>query len=112
MKHFEEELHEYVYNLCESKNIPPVDFRFRCFGDKNKFWSSKENLYFELDCVNYYATDTEDVKILVSHIIDKLWEYATQPNHRVAIYIEDIVDRDSWVDVIIGGCLLEDDSLL
>lgn len=112
MKYFEEELQEYVCNLCESKNMPPVDFRFRCFGDINKFWSSKTNSYFELDCVNYYATDTEDVKILVSHIIDLLWEHATQPNHRVALYIEDITDRDNWVDVIIGGCLYEDDSLL
>ena len=112
MEQFEYELQEYVYNLCNAKNIPSVDLRFRCFGDVNKFYSSNVDSYFTLGCVNYYAANIEDVKTLVSNIIDKVWEHATQPNHRIAMYIENIVNRDSWVDVTIGSCLLEDDSVL
>lgn len=109
---FEEELQEYAYDLCKEKNIPPIDFRFRCFGDINKFWSSKTNSYFELNCVSYYANDTEDVKTLVSHIIDVLWEQATQPNHRIALYLKNIINKGNWIDVEIGSCLLEDDGIL
>lgn len=112
MKYFEEELREYIYDLCETKSISPPDFRFRCFGDMNKFWSSSTNSYFKLNCVSYYASDKEDVKTLVSHIIDVLWEQAAQPNHRVALYLENIVGHGNWIDVVIGSCLFEDDALL
>lgn len=112
MRSFEEKLQDYIYDLCKTKNISPPDFRFRCFGDVNKFWSSNTNSYFKLDCVNYYASDTEDVKTLVSHIIDVLWEQATQPNHRIALYLQNIVGKGSWIDVTLGSCLFEDDGIL
>ena len=112
MRSFEEKLQEYLWILCKTKNIPPVDLRFKCFGDENKFWSSKDNLYFNVSCESYYASNTEDVKTLISHIIDTLWEYATSPNHRVALYIEKITHMETWVDVTIGGCLFEDDTVL
>lgn len=112
MKTFEEDemIQEYIYALCESKNIP-IDLRFHCVADMNKFWSNKTNSYFEIDCVNYYASNIEDIKILISHIVDVLWEQAAQPNHKIALYIEDIVDMNGWFDVCIGGCLFEDDAL-
>ena len=109
---FEEELREYVYNLCKEKNIPSVEFHFRCFGDMNKFWSSETNSYFELVCESYHTSNTEDVKILVSHIVDMLWEQATKPNHRIALYLKNIVDNGSWIDITIGSCLFEDNALL
>ena len=112
MESFESELQDYIWDLCKTKNIPPADLRFRCYGDENKFWSNSASSYFELDCVNYYASDTEDVKTLVSHIIDVLWEQATQPNHRVALYLKNIVGHGSWIDVTIGSCLFEDDAVL
>ena len=112
MKCFEGELQEYIINYCEINNISPPDFRFRCFGDVNKFWSSKTNSCFELDCVSYYASDIEDVKTLVSHIIDVLWEQTTQPNHRIALYFKNIVGKGDWIDITIGSCLFEDDTLL
>lgn len=108
---FEEELQEYIYDLCEEKNIK-LDLRFECFGDINKFWSSKTNSCFELDCVSYYTCNTEDVKTLVSHIIDVLWKQATQPNHGVALYFKNIINKDNWIDVTVGGCLVEDDVFL
>lgn len=111
MEFFEDELQEYIINYCETNNIA-VDLRFRCFADMNKFWSSKTNSCFELDCVNYYASDTEDIKTLVSHIIDVLWEQATQPSHRIALYVQNIVGHGSWIDVVIGSCLFEDDAML
>lgn len=112
MKTFEEDemIQEYIYTLCESKNIP-IDLRFHYFADMNKFWSNKTNSYFEIGCVNYYASNIEDIKILISNIIDVLWGQATQPNHKIALYIEDIVDMNDWFDVCIGGCLFEDDAL-
>ena len=108
MRCFEEELQEYIFDLCETKNIPAPDLRFRCYGDMNRFWSSGTNSYFELDCVNYYASDTEDIKTFISHIIDVLWECATQPNHRIALYVHNIANKGSWIDVSIGSCLFED----
>jgi hypothetical protein len=52
------------------------------------------------------------VKTLVSHIIDVLWEQATQPNHRIALYLQNIVGKGSWIDVTLGSCLFEDDTVL
>lgn len=112
MKCFEEELQEYIYNLCEQKDIPLPDIRVARLGDSGKFWLSETNSYFEPDCVNYYTSDTEDIKTLVSHIIDELWEHATQPNHRIGLYIKNIINKVSWIDVSIGGFLFEDDVLL
>lgn len=111
MNCFEEELQEHIYDLCETKGIS-IDFRFRCFGDVNKFYSSKTNSCFELVCENYYASNTEDVKKLVTNIIDLLWEQAAQPNHRIALYLQNIVGKGNWIDVTIGSCLFEDDALL
>lgn len=112
MRSFEEELQEYISALCEIKNIAPVDLRFRCYGDENKFWSSKDNVYFEVDCVHYHARDTRNVKDFISDVIDVLWEYAAQPNHRIALYVEDIIDRGHWIQFTIGSCLFEDDGIL
>lgn len=112
MDNFEKELQDYIWDLCKTKNIPPVDLRFRCYGDENKFWSSKDNLYFEVDCIDYHASSTEIVKELISDVIDVLWEYATQSNHRIALYIEKIVDMETWVNVVLGSCLFEDDGIL
>lgn len=110
MRYFEEELQEYVYDLCKAKNIPSPDIRFRCFGDINYFLS-KGNSYWVLDCVSYYAEDTEDVKRIVSCIIDVLWRQATKPNHRIALYLKDIIDKGNWIYITIGGGLYEDDTL-
>ena len=104
-------LYDHICNLCEIKDMPPIDLRFKCFGDANKFWSSETNSYFEISCVNYYADDIEDAKELVTYIIETLWKYATKPNHRVALYIEDVENKCGWVNMIIGGCLFEDDSI-
>ena len=105
-------LYDHIYNLCETKNMPPVDLRFKCFGDANRFYSSNNDSYFEISCVNYYADDTEDAKELVTYIIETLWKYATKPNHRIAFYVENIENKCGYINMIIGSCLLEDDALL
>lgn len=105
-------LYDHICNLCETKNMPPIDLRFKCFGDVNRFYSSSTDSYFEISCVNYCAANIEDAKELVAYIIETLWKYATKPNHRVALYIEDVENKFGWVNMVIGGCLLEDDALL
>lgn len=109
MKYFEDELYEYLYDLCETKNI---EFHFACFGDTNKFWSSETNSYFTPNCVDYYAKNREDAKELISYVLDTLLEHATKPNHRIALYIESIEEKDDWINMSVGSCLFEDDALL
>ena len=106
MKYFEEELQEYIHDLCETKNIP-IDLRFACFGDINKFYTNNKEV--SLDCVAYYAQGTDDIKQFFHTYLTHLWESATQPNHRLAVYVKDLVCMDGWINVIVGGCLLEDD---
>lgn len=113
MKDYVYELYDYICNLCETRNMPPVDLRFKHIGDVNKFWSSKANSYFEISCSDYYAQDIENAKEIICYIMETLWEYATKPNHRIGLYVEDIVKKDDgWISVTIGGCLIEDDALL
>ena len=113
MKDYVYELYNYIYNLCETKNMPPVDLRIRNIGDVNKFWLSKTNWYFEVSCSDYYAQDIEDAKEVIRYIIETLWEYATKPNHRIGLYVEDIVKKDDgWICITVGSCLFEDDALL
>jgi len=113
MKTFKEdmEIYEYIYNLCESKNIP-IDCRFGCFGDTNEFYNCVNNKVFLIDCDSYYAKDINDVKQFFVDLIECLWKTFTRPNHRIALYVEEIVDKDGWYDVIVGSCLFEDNSLL
>ena len=106
MKYFEEELREYIDNLCETKKIP-IDLRFGCFGDINKFYINDK--YISLDCVAYYTEGTDDIKQFFHTYLTHLWESATQSNHRLAVYVKDILCMDGWTDVIVGGCLFEDD---
>lgn len=111
MKCFEEELYEYIYDLCLAKGIS-IDYRFRCYGDMNEYWSSKTNSCFKLDCKNSYTGNIEDVKDFVIHNINELWEQATQPNHRIALYVHNIIVDGEQIEIIMGSCLFEDDALL
>lgn len=107
------ELYECIYDLCEAKNMSPVDLRFGCLDDMPKFWSSKTNSYFEPSCVDYYAEDLENAKEITLYILETLWDYATKPNHRIALHIKDIAKQDDgWIRLTIGACLFEDDALL
>ena len=105
---FIEELKEYIENLCETKNIS-IDLRFACLGDVNKFYTHNEE--FSLDCINYFTEDFEDIKQFFADYLDLMWSGCEKPMNRIALYIEDIEDMDSWYDVIVGGGLFEDDSL-
>lgn len=109
VKCVEEELQEYIFDLCERKNIP-IDLRFRCYGDVNGFCTNNE--VFTVECVEYYASNKEDIKHLIYTIITDLWEYATNPLHRIALYIKDVDYMDGWFNVIVGNCLFEDDGIL
>lgn len=103
------ELKEYIDDLCEARGIP-IDLRFYHLADVNRFFSKDDTSYeeFEIKCNEYYAKDVEDIKVLISEFITSLWRFATFPNHKVAIYIKDIIDRDGWYNVIVGGCLFEE----
>lgn len=108
MKLDELELREYIFDYCESKNIS-IDLRFACFGDVNKFYTN--NTEFVLECLAYYAQDNEDIKQFFTNYLDIMWENCKLPFNRIALYIKDIVDMDSWYEVIIGGGLFTDEAL-
>lgn len=102
------ELRDYIFDYCDMKNII-IDLRFACFGDRNKFYTySKE---FSLDCVSYYAEDFEDIKQFFTNYLDAMLEKCEAPMNRIALYVKDIVDMDSWYEVIVGGGLFEDEAL-
>lgn len=105
VKCIEEELQEYIFDLCGRKNIP-IDLRFQCYGDMNSFCTNNE--VFAVECVEYYASDKEDIKHLIYTMITDLWEHATHSNQRIALYIKNVVDMGTWFNVIVGSCLFED----
>ena len=109
MNNFELELQEYILDYCDMKEIE-IDLRFACFGDENKFYT--HDIEFSLDCVGYYTEDFEDIKKFFKHYLDVMWENCKHPMNRIALYIKDIVDMDSWYEVIVGGGLFEDDALV
>lgn len=108
MKNIEVELQEHILNHCNEKNMS-IDLRFACFGDKNEFYMNDEK--FSVSCCGYYAENFEDIKRFFIHYLDHIWEDCKYPIDRTALYIKDIVDMDSWYEVIVGGCLFIDDSL-
>lgn len=108
MNDFELELQKYILDYCNTKEIA-INLRFACFGDENKFYT--HDIEFCVDCVDYYTEDFEDIKNFFRHYLDIMWSNCKRPMNRIALYIKDIVDMDSWYEVIVGGCLFEDDAL-
>ena len=106
---FKSNLQKYLINYCDEKNIS-VEMHFRWYGDENKFYSY--GTPFSLDCNEYDADSTEDVKHFLTEYLDILQEHCTSPMNRIALYVQDIVDMDGWYNVIIGGGLFIDDTLL
>lgn len=102
------ELQEYIENYCKTKNIQ-IDLRFACLADMNRFYTNDAE--FSLDCVNYYTKDFEDIKKFFSDYLDVMWEKCELPMNSIALYIKDIVDMDSWYEVIVGGALFTDKAL-
>lgn len=99
------ELKECIDDLCEARKIP-TDLRFYRLADVNGFIADSGEV-FEVKCDRFYAKDVDDIKTLFSELLTALWACATLPNHKVALYVKDIVDRNGWYDVIVGGCLFE-----
>lgn len=103
------DVQNHIINYTLTNNIP-VDLRFACFGDENKFYTNGTD--FSLTCVPYFTDDIEDIKEFFTLYLDKMWESCTPPMNRLALYIEDIVDMDSWYEVIVGGGIFIDEALL
>ena len=99
------ELKGSISDLCEALKIP-IDLRFYHLGDVNGFFHNGE--VFEIECDEYYAKDVDDIKTLFYELLTFLWGCATLPNHKVALYVKDIIDRNGWYNVIVGGCLVEE----
>lgn len=99
------ELKECIDDLCEARKIP-TDLRFYRLADVNGFIADSGEV-FEVKCDEYYAKDVDDIKTLFYELLTFLWGCATLPNHKVALYVKDIVDRNGWYNVIVGGCLFE-----
>lgn len=108
MKCLELELHEYICDYCISKGIS-LELRWRCFGDLSGFYINNE--MFAIACCEYYASDVEDIKYLMTSYIDAIWEdeetweNISRSNYRIVIYVADIVDMDGWYKVVIGGAI-------
>ena len=96
-----------IFDICYERGMW-VDIRWKCFGDRNKFYINNED--YVISCVNYFASDLDDVKDLLLMYIENMWEDIEPPHNRVAMYIEDIVDMDGWYQVIMGGCLFRDEA--
>ena len=105
MNSLELDLQEYIINYCDKNNIS-IDLRFQCFADVNKFYTNDTE--FSLDCVGYYTESFEDIKQFFKDYLDAMWENCKPPINRIALYIKDIIDMDSWYDVIVGGGLFTD----
>ncbi len=103
------ELNECIFEHCLMNDIS-ADIRFAHFGNENKFHTNGTD--FSLDCLSYYADDIEDLKQFFVDYIDTLWEHCTPPMNRIALYIKDIVDMDTWYEVIVGAGLFTDEALL
>lgn len=104
----EQEIYEYICDLCGEKKIP-LEIRWRCFGDPSRFY--KDDKEFTIACVEYYASNVEDIKYLMIDYIEaiwedeEVWENINRSNYRVAIYVMDIVDMDGWYNVTMGGAI-------
>lgn len=98
------ELKEYIDDLCKTKKIP-VDLRFYCLADVNGFFHNGK--MFEVECNEYYAKDVDDIKTLFYELLTFLWGCAL-PSHKIALYVKDIVNKNGWYNVIVGGCLFEE----
>lgn len=110
MEYYEEELKEYIENLCETKNIP-IDLRFACFGDANYFFTN-DGTKFSFDCTSYCAEDKEDIKQMFVDYLDYFWIYSGHSYNRMVLYIENIVDKNGWYKVVFGGALIEEVQII
>lgn len=108
MNNFELELQEYIVDYCNINNIP-IDIRFACFGDRNEFYTNETE--FSLVCNEYYTEDGEDIKRFFTDYLNIMWENCNPPMNKLALYVKDIVDMDSWYEVVVGGAMFIDEAL-
>lgn len=109
-----EEIKEFIENYCETKNIP-IDLRFACLADVNRFCTEDGNL-FSVDCViyhieNYTRKSIVDIKQFFVDYINHLWQDGEYPYNSMAIYVQDIIDMYHWYEIIVGGALFNGDAL-
>ena len=102
-------LQKYIIDYCESKNIP-IDLRFACFGDENKFYHNDTE--FSLEYSSYHSDNSEDIKRLFAFILDVMWEHCTHPLNRLALYVKDTVAMDDWYEVTFGYGAFTDEALV
>ena len=55
--------------------------------------------------IEYIQIDFEDIKKFFTDYLDVMFEKYEASTSRVALYIKDIIDMDSWYEVVVGGCL-------
>lgn len=109
-----EEIKEFIENYCETKNIP-IDLRFACLGDVNRFCTEDGN-QFSVDCViyhieNYTTKSITDIKQFFVDYINHLWQDGKYPYNSMAIYVQNVIDMYSWYEVIVGSALFNDNVL-
>ena len=104
----EQELNEYICDLCEEKGIP-LEIRWRGLGDDCTFY--RDGQEFTIACLSWRVDNIEDIKhFIVDYIEDiwddeECWEGVSRSDCRVAIYVMDIIDMNDWYVVSFGGSI-------
>ena len=105
----ENRIHDYVCDMCVEKEIP-LEIHWACFGDKNRFY--RDGKEFSIACASYYVKNITDIKKFIVEFIESMWEDESvwgefsRSNYRVAIYILNIVKKETGrYEVIIGGSI-------
>ena len=102
---FEEELQDYIYDLCNTRNIK-IDLRFGTLGDENLFYEEGKGAY-PVICNHYHVNNISEVKQLIANTyLVRLWQHAT-PNQMIALYIRNVVNTGNGYNVILGGELIK-----
>ena len=101
-----EKLRLRILSYCAANKIP-IECHFAWLGDTSRFYSHNEP--FDLDTVTYDTDFVEDIESFILEYIDILWEHCESTNDRIALYLEDIIKKDGWYDIIMGGAIFEDE---
>ena len=100
-----------VNSICEvrdRKNMPPISLVFRYFQGPIDYWINNKCLRSSFEPVNYHADDVKDIKMLIQHLVNVLWEQHTCPDQHIILYIDDIIAKDDGIDILIDGYLVDD----
>ena len=99
-----------IFTHCDENNIH-IDCRFAWFGDTNRFITNPSSDSFKLDTTIYEAQNPADVESFIIEYIDILWQHCEPPYNKMALYLEDIIKKDGWYEIVMGGAIFEEGAM-